>query len=209
MNVKVDGKTVENEVKPINNMVLVKKAESLQQTQGGIILTGKAKDTKFEGTVVSVGQGRVHPETGAIYDMPVESGDGVVYGQYDGTDITIDGVKHTMIQDTDILVKYKGDRLTIDSAEVVRDGVLVYIEPKDSSSDTGILIAQSSKSEKKPSNGKVVKVGPGRLATNGKLMEMEVEVGDYVKFREFASTEVEIDGESYFVVRMADVLAKY
>jgi chaperonin GroES len=210
LNLKVDGKTVQTEVvTPTNNFILVKKPDSVGMTEGGIFLTGKSKDTKTEGVVVSVGPAKIHPDTGAVIDMPVSAGEYVVYGKADGTEIVIDGAKHNMIQDSDIIVKYSGDELTIDSAEVLRDGVLVYIEEKDTSSGSGILIAQTSKSDTKPSIGKVVKLGPGRLAMNGERMEMEVEVGDYIKFREFASRQVKIEDEVYSVVRMADILAKY
>lgn len=209
-NLKVDGKTVENEVKPSNNYILLKKTGLADQTEGGIILTGKAKAQKSEGIVVSVGPGKTHPETGALFDMPVEVGESVVYGKFDGTDIDIDGTSHTLIVDDDIRVKFTGDELTLDTVEVVRDTVLIYIENFDpTASDSGILIAQTSKSDRKPSTGKVIKAGPGRLATNGKLMEMEVAIGDYVNFRDFASASVEIQGENYSVVRMADILAKY
>mmetsp|Transcript_770 Transcript_770/g.1408 ORF Transcript_770/g.1408 Transcript_770/m.1408 type:complete len:251 (+) Transcript_770:96-848(+) len=206
---KVDGRTVEGEVKPTNNFILVKIADALEQTEGGIILAGKAKIKKTEGTVVSVGPGKTHPETGAVFDMPVEAGENVVYGKYDGTEIDIDGTKHTLIRDDDILVKFSGDKLTLDSVDVIRDAVLVQIETKERATEGGILIAKSSTSETKPSTGKVVKVGPGRLATNGELMEMEVSTGDYIKFRDFAGNEVEIDDEEYTVVRMVDVLAKF
>mmetsp|Transcript_15625 Transcript_15625/g.45103 ORF Transcript_15625/g.45103 Transcript_15625/m.45103 type:complete len:241 (-) Transcript_15625:107-829(-) len=206
---KIDGRTVEGELKPANNFILVKKVGALDQTEGGILLTGKAKVEKSEGTVVSVGPGKTHPETGAVFDMPVSPGEGVVFGKYDGTELDIDGVKHTLIRDDDVLVKYTGDTLTLDSCDVVRDAVLVYVETKETSTEGGILIAKSSKSDKKPSTGKVVKVGPGRFATNGDKMEMEVKEGDYVKFRDFAGNEVEIDGEEYSVVRMMDILARF
>ena len=39
----LEGKEIENEFTPINNMVLVKKVEDVDQTEGGIILTGKVK----------------------------------------------------------------------------------------------------------------------------------------------------------------------
>jgi chaperonin GroES len=208
-NIKVDGRTIDGEVKPTNNFVLVKIALSAEQTEGGILLTGKSKVKKTEGTVVSVGPGTTHPDTGAVIDMPVAAGDGVVYGKYDGTEMTIDGVKHTLIRDDDVLVKFKGDELTLESVNVVRDAVLVYVETKESSTEGGILIAKSSSSQSKPSTGKVVKVGPGRVSTSGDLMEMEVAPGDQVKFRDFAGNEVEIDGEEYSVVRMADILAKF
>jgi len=207
---KVDGRTIENGmVSPTNNFILVKVADAVDQTSGGILLTGKAKQVKTEGTVVGIGPGKTHPDTGALFDMPFELGENVVYGKYDGTEIDIDGAKHTLIRDDDVLVKYKGEELTLESASVVRDAVLVYVETKETSTEGGILIAKSSKSESKPSTGRVVMVGPGRFATNGETMEMEVSDGDYVKFRDFAGNEVEIEGEEYSVVRMVDILAKY
>ena len=209
LNAKVDGRTVEGEVKPANNFILVKIADAVEKTEGGILLTGKAKLKKTEGKVVSVGPGKTHPETGAVFDMPVSSGESVMYGKYDGTEIDIDGARHTLIRDDDILVKFTGDSLTLDNVEVVRDAVLVHVETKERATEGGILIAKSSSSETKPSTGKVVKVGPGRYATNGELMEMEVSEGDYIKFRDYAGNEVEIDGEEFTVVRMMDILAKF
>lgn len=206
---KVDGRTVDGEVKPTNNFILVKKADAIEKTGGGILLTGKAKVAKTEGKIVSVGPGKTHPETGAVFEMPVSPGEGVVYGKYDGTEIDIDGTPHTLIRDDDVLVKFTGDELTLDSCDVVRDAVLVYVETKETSTEGGILIAKSSKTESKPSTGKVMKVGPGRFATNGDKMEMEVSAGDMVKFRDFAGNEIEIEGEEYSVVRMSDILARF
>ena len=40
-------------------------------------------------------------------------------------------------------------------------------------------------------------------------MEMDLQPGDMVKFRDFAGNEVEIEGKDYSVVKMADVVAKY
>lgn len=207
---KIDGRTIEGgSVQPTNNFVLVQIVEAQDQTDGGILLTGKAKIVKTEGRVISVGPGKTHPDTGATFDMPVSVGENVVYGEFDGTEIDIDGVKHTLIRDDDILVKFTGDKLSVDSSNVVRDAVLVAVEAKETSTEGGILIASSSKSSSKPSTGKVVKVGPGRFASNGERMEMEIEEGDMIKFRDFAGNEVEIDGEEYTVVRSLDILAKY
>ena len=140
--------------------------------------------------------------------MPVNSGEGVVYGKYDGTEIDIDGAKHTLIRDDDILVKFQGS-LSLESVDVVRDSVLVKVDQTEQTTEGGILIAQTSKSESKPSTGEVIKVGPGKMASDGSLMPMDVAVGDMVKFRDFAGMEVEIDDEDYSVVKMSDILAKY
>jgi chaperonin GroES len=209
LSVKVDGRTIEGAVKPTNNFLLVKTMEAKDKTEGGILLTGKAKIVKTEGTVVAVGPGMSHPESGEIIPIPVNEGEGVVYGKYDGTEVDIDGAKHTLIRDTDILLSYKGDELKLENAEVINDNVLVYVETKETATEGGILIASTAKGKAKPSTGKVVKVGPGRRARNGSLMDMEVAEGDFVKFRDFAGNEVEIEGKEYSVVRMSDVLAKF
>jgi len=206
----LEGRKIDGEVTPLNNFVLVKKAEAQDQTEGGILLTGKAKIQKTEGTVVAVGPGRTHQDSGIVFDMPVSVGDGVVYGKYDGTEIDLDGAAHTLIRDDDVLLKFSSDKLTLDTAEVTRDNVLVYAEASEEATEGGILIAKSSKSgDSRPSTGQVVKVGPGKMASNGELMPMEVDVDDQVKFRDFAGNEVEIDGKEYCVVKMSDILAKF
>lgn len=205
----LDGRKINGEVKPLNNFLLVKISGLKEQTAGGILLTGKAKIKKTEGTVVSVGPGKTHQDSGVVFGMPVVEGEGVVYGKYDGTEIDLNGEKHILIRDDDVLVKFTGDELTLEGADVIADSVLVYVERKDEETEGGILIAKTSKSESRPSTGQVVKVGPGRMAANGELMPMEVEIGDMVKFRDFAGNEVNIGDKEYSVVRMADILAKF
>jgi chaperonin GroES len=210
----LDGRKILGDIVPLNNFILVRTAEAVAETTGGILLTGKAKQKKTQGTVVAVGPGRTHPDSGLVFAMPVSVGDTVVYGQYDGTEIDINGVPHTLIRDDDVLVKYPAantnTELTLDSVQVVRDTVLVSIEQrKEMETEGGILIAKSSKTAHKPSTGTVVQVGPGKMAANGALMAMEVAVGDGVKFRDFAGNEVEIAGQEYSVVKMTDILAKF
>ena len=141
--------------------------------------------------------------------MPVVAGEGVVYGKYDGTEVDYEGYKHTLIRDDDILVKYSGDKLTLDSADVVSDNVLVKVEDNEEETASGLVIAATAKKGGKPSTGEVVKVGPGRMASNGKIMTVDIGVGDMVKFRDFAGNEVDIEGGEYAVVKMTDILAKF
>lgn len=205
----LEGRVIEGELNPINNFILVKKTPDLDKTAGGIVLTGKAKIKKTEGTVVSVGPGKTHQESGIVFKIAVGPGDGVVFGKYDGTELEYNGEKHTLIRDDDIMVKFTGDELTIESADVISDNVLVYVEKKEEETSGGLLIASTSSKGAKPSTGKVVKVGPGRMASNGELMEMDVAIGDMVKFRDFAGNEVKIGDKEYAVVRFPDILAKF
>lgn len=210
LSAKIDGRTIEGgTVTPTNNFILVKVAEAQEETEGGILLTGKAKIEKTEGLVVSTGPGKTHPDSGVLFEMPINPGENVVYGEYDGTEIKIDGVKHTLIRDDDVLIKFEGDELTLDSCSAIQDAVLVYVETKETATEGGILLAKTSSGKNRPSTGKVVKVGPGRFATNGERMEMEIAEGDFIKFRDYAGNEVEIEGEEYTVVRAMDILAKF
>ena len=142
--------------------------------------------------------------------MPVSPGEHVVYGKYDGTEIDYNGEKHALIRDEDILVKWSGEKLTNGNAEVVSDNVLVRVtDSKDGETASGLVIAATVAKGSKPSTGEVVKVGPGRMASNGEIMKVDISEGDMVKFRDFAGNEVMIEGEEYSVVRMPDILAKF
>lgn len=171
----------------------------------------KAKIKKTEGQVISTGPGRTHSESGLLFPMPVTPGEHVLYGKYDGTDIDYNNEKHALIRDDDILVKWSGgETVTRENAEVVSDNVLVRVtDSKEDETASGLVIAATAKKGSKPSTGEVVKVGPGRMASNGEIMRVDISEGDMVKFRDFAGNEVMIEGEEYSVVRMPDILAKF
>jgi len=206
---KLEGREIDGALKPTNNFVLVKIAAVEDETEGGIFLTGTAKIKKTEGTVISVGPGKTHQESGLLFPMPVVEGEGVVYGKYDGTELDYEGEKHTLIRDDDILVKFSGDNLTLETADVVSDSVLVKVEDTEEETASGLVIAATSKKGAKPSTGEVVKVGPGRMASNGEIMTVDINLGDLVKYRDFAGNEVNIEGGEYAVVRMTDILARF
>jgi len=206
---KLEGREIDGALKPTNNFLLVKVADVENETEGGIFLTGSAKIKRTEGTVVSVGPGKTHQESGILIPMPVSEGDGVVYGKYDGTEIDYEGEKHTLIRDDDILVKFSGDRPTLATTDVIGDNVLVKVEDAEEETASGLLITATSKRGAKPSTGEVVKVGPGRMASNGEIMTVDIDTGDMVKYRDFAGTEVKIEGEEFAVARMTDILAKF
>lgn len=204
----IDGIEAQGPLKPTNDFILVKKADAVEKTEGGILLTAKSKIVKTEGTVVAVGPGKVNRLTGAVVSVPVSPGEHVVFGKYDGTEVDIDGVKHMLIRSDDVLVKFSGEKLTMDVVDVVRDCVLVHVDAKETKTKGGLYLAKS-KNDAKPSTGKVVKVGPGAIAADGTTISMEVAPNDQVKYRAYAGSEVEIGGEEYAVVRMDNILAKF
>lgn len=206
----LEGRKIGGEVKPINDFVLVKTLGEQESTDAGILLTGSAKVTKTEGKVVAVGPGRTHPESGRLFTSPLEEGDSVVYGEYDGTEIDLNGETHMLIRNDNVLVKYVGDKLLLDAVEVVGDCILVEIDDDEQSTAGGVLLAAASKTgEKRPSTGTIVKVGEGKMAGDGTMIPITVSVGDKIKFLDFAGNEIEIEGEEYSVVRMGEVMAKF
>ncbi|HDP67629.1 MAG TPA: co-chaperone GroES [Candidatus Marinimicrobia bacterium] len=89
-------------LKPLADRVVVKPSEAEEKTTGGIILPDTAKEKPQEGTVVAVGPGKVS-ENGTKVAMEVKVGDKVLYGKYSGTEVTIDGVEHLIMRESDIL----------------------------------------------------------------------------------------------------------
>ncbi|MGD9161010.1 MAG: co-chaperone GroES [Desulfobacteraceae bacterium] len=89
-------------IKPLNDRVLVVGIEEKEKTAGGIIIPDTAKDKPQEGKVMAVGPGR-WDENGKRIPMEVKKGDSVLLGKYAGSEIKIDGVKHLIMTEDDIL----------------------------------------------------------------------------------------------------------
>jgi chaperonin 10 Kd subunit len=69
---------------------------------------------------------------------------------------------------------------------------------------SGIVLPGQAK--EKPSQGEVIAVGPGGVI-DGKEVKMQVKEKDKVIYSKYSGTEVEIDGETYLVVKQNDILA--
>jgi chaperonin GroES len=202
----LEGKPISGPLLPLSNFVLVKVREAKEQTLGGIILPDQAKEKPTAGSVVSVGPGKTHQDTNVVIPMPVSVGDGVLYGKYDGSKIDYNGEEHTLIRDEDILLSYKGGEMTLEGIEPAWDQVVVKVE---TSSETSSGIITASASEHASSEGQVMSVGKGRVASNGELIPLGISVGEYVKFRYYAGSEVRLSGSEYVIVRASDCLAKW
>ncbi|MFA6339017.1 MAG: co-chaperone GroES [Candidatus Paceibacterota bacterium] len=71
---------------------------------------------------------------------------------------------------------------------------------------SGIIIPDTI-SKEKPEQGKVIAVGEGKYDDNGKLIPMQVKVGDRVLFSKYGFDEIKIDDEEYFILSESSVLA--
>jgi chaperonin GroES len=82
--------------------VLVRPRVREEKTRGGIILPDTAKEKPSEGVVVAVGPGR-RGDKGNVLPMDVSAEQVVLYSKYAGTEITIEGVDHLLLKESDIL----------------------------------------------------------------------------------------------------------
>lgn len=86
------------------------------------------------------------------------------------------------------------------------DRVVIKPTPKEEVSKGGIVLPDTAK--EKPQEGEILAVGPGKLSEDGKLMPMEVKVGDKVIYSKYAGTEFKLDEEEVVIMRESDILAK-
>ena len=68
----------------------------------------------------------------------------------------------------------------------------------------GIIIPDSAK--EKPSQGEVTAVGPGGRDEAGKLIPIDIKVGDRVLFGKWSGTEVKLDGEELLIMKESDIM---
>ena len=86
----------------------------------------------------------------------------------------------------------------------LQDRVIVKHSDAEEKTKSGILLPDSAK--EKPTKGKVIAVGPGRLDDKGKPMEIGLRVGETVYYGKYSGTDVEIDGQKLVILRESDVL---
>ncbi|TVR39690.1 MAG: co-chaperone GroES [Cryomorphaceae bacterium] len=83
-------------VKPLADRVLVEPAPAEEKTASGIIIPDTAKEKPQRGTVIAAGKGK--PDE----PMTVKEGDTVMYGQYAGTEIKLNGKSYLIMRESDI-----------------------------------------------------------------------------------------------------------
>lgn len=85
------------------------------------------------------------------------------------------------------------------------DRIVIKPSPAEEKTKGGIILPDTAK--EKPVVGEVVAAGPGRKADDGKLVPMEVKVGDKVLYGKYSGTEVTFDGQEFLIMREADLFA--
>lgn len=89
-------------VRPLDDRILVLPDPAEEKTKSGIFLPEGAKEKPMTGKVTAAGPGKLS-DTGTRTALSVKVGDTVLYGKYAGTEIEIDGTKHLIVREGELL----------------------------------------------------------------------------------------------------------
>jgi chaperonin GroES len=89
-------------VKPIRDRILIKPVEEETKTSGGIFIPDTAKEKPNRGKVISIGEGRI-TDDGKVIPLTVKEGDTVMYGQFAGTEVKLNGEEHVILKEDDVM----------------------------------------------------------------------------------------------------------
>lgn len=87
---------------PLHDRVLIRRVESEEKTAGGLIIPDSAKEKPAEGEVVAVGAG-LRDDDGDRIALDVKPGDRVLFGKWNGQEVTVDGEELVMMKESDIM----------------------------------------------------------------------------------------------------------
>lgn len=88
-------------IRPLHDRVVVRRKEEETMTAGGIVLPGSAKEKPSQGEVLAIGTGKIL-DNGDVRALAVKVGDTVVFGQYSGHTVKIDGEELLIMSEGDL-----------------------------------------------------------------------------------------------------------
>jgi chaperonin GroES len=86
----------------------------------------------------------------------------------------------------------------------LHDRVVVRRVEEDTKTKGGIIIPETA--QEKPMQGEIIAVGPGGRDEAGKLIPIDVKVGDRILFGKWSGTEVKIDGQDLLIMKESDIM---
>ena len=88
-------------IRPLHDRVVVRRVDEETKTAGGIVLPGKAAEKPSQGEVLAVGPGKIM-DNGEKRPMGVKAGDKVLFGQYAGSAVKVDGSEVLVMSESEI-----------------------------------------------------------------------------------------------------------
>lgn len=94
-------------IRPLHDRVVIRRVEEETKTAGGILLPGSAAEKPSQGVVVAVGKGIIK-DNGDVHPLDVKVGDKVLFGQYAGSTVKVDGEELLMMKESEIFAVLEG-----------------------------------------------------------------------------------------------------
>ena len=88
--------------RPLHDRVVVKRIDAEEKTAGGIIIPDTAKEKPSQGEIIAVGPGG-RDEAGKLVPLDVQVGNRILFGNWSGTEVKIDGVEYLIMKESDIM----------------------------------------------------------------------------------------------------------
>jgi chaperonin GroES len=98
----------------------------------------------------------------------------------------------------------RGNKMADSNFRPLHDRVVVKRVDSEEKSKGGIIIPDTAK--EKPQEGEVIAVGSGARDESGKLVPLDVKVGDRVLFGKWSGTEVKLNGQDLLIMKEADIM---
>jgi len=87
----------------------------------------------------------------------------------------------------------------------LHDRVIVKASRPEEVTKGGIIIPDTAK--EKPLHGEIMAVGTGKITEDGKIVPLQVKVGDQVLYGKYSTNEINVDGEEFLMMRESDIFA--
>ncbi len=89
-------------IRPLHDRVIIRRTEEEKTTASGLIIPDSATEKPSKGEILAAGNGRIN-DNGDILALDVKVGDQVLFGQYAGTEIKVDGEALLVMREDDIV----------------------------------------------------------------------------------------------------------
>lgn len=94
-------------IRPLHDRVLVRREEEETKTASGIVLPGSAAEKPSRGEVIAAGKGKIN-DKGEVRPLDVKVGDKVIFGQYAGNTVKVNGEEFLIMSENEILAVIEG-----------------------------------------------------------------------------------------------------
>ncbi|MBW5290365.1 MAG: Heat shock protein 60 family co-chaperone GroES [Candidatus Ruthia sp. Asou_11_S2] len=89
-------------IRPLHDRVIVRRTQEEKTTESGLIIPDSATEKPSKGEILAIGHGRIN-DNGDVIALDVKVGDQVLFGQYAGNEIKVDGETLLVMREDDIV----------------------------------------------------------------------------------------------------------